>query len=91
MLWGQQNQREKMIISVSSKTPHCKGNESQYIVALLENVLMSIERETRLQEEKGFMKSTDMKSGTDRECCNLGMHPYLSSLLSICLSQIFPL
>jgi hypothetical protein len=54
-----------MILSVSSETPHCKGNESQDIVALLETVLMSTERET-LQEEKGFMKSTEMRSGTDR-------------------------
>jgi hypothetical protein len=31
---------------VSSETPHCKGNESQDIVSLLETVLMSTERET---------------------------------------------
>jgi hypothetical protein len=47
-----------MILSASSKTPHCKGNGSQDIVALLENVLMSLGRETRLQEAKGFVKST---------------------------------
>jgi hypothetical protein len=35
-----------MVLSVSSETPHCKGNESQDIVALLETVLMSTERET---------------------------------------------
>jgi hypothetical protein len=28
---------------------------------------MSTERETGLQESKGFMKSTEMRSGTDRE------------------------
>jgi hypothetical protein len=55
-----------MILSVSSETPHCKGNESQDIVSLLETLLMSTRRETRLQEEKGFMKSTEMISGTDR-------------------------
>jgi hypothetical protein len=47
-----------MGLSVSSETPHYKGNESQDIVTLLETVLMSTERETRLQEAKGFMKST---------------------------------
>jgi hypothetical protein len=47
-----------MVLSVPSETPHCKGNESQDTVALLETVLMSTERETRLQEAKGFMKST---------------------------------
>jgi hypothetical protein len=35
-----------MVLSVSSETPHCKGNESQDIVTLLETVLMSTERET---------------------------------------------
>jgi hypothetical protein len=43
---------------VSYETPHCKGNYIQDIVALLETVLMSTERETRLQESKDFMKST---------------------------------
>jgi uncharacterized protein involved in propanediol utilization len=52
---------------VSSETPHCKGNESQDIVSLLETVLMSTEREMRLQEAKGFMKSMEIRSGTDRE------------------------
>jgi hypothetical protein len=47
-----------MFLSVSFETPHCKGNESQYIVSLLETMLMSTERETPLQEENGFMKST---------------------------------
>jgi hypothetical protein len=56
-----------MILYVSSETPHCKGNESQYIVSLLETLLMSTGRETRLQEEKGFVKSTEMISGTDGE------------------------
>jgi hypothetical protein len=56
-----------MIFFVSSKTPHCKGNESQDIVALLEIVLMSTERETRLQEAKGFMKSKELRWGTDHE------------------------
>jgi hypothetical protein len=50
-----------------SENPHCKGNESQDTATLLETVLTSKERETRLQEEKGFMKSTEMRSGTDRE------------------------
>jgi hypothetical protein len=48
-----------MILSVPSETPHCEGNESQDTVALLEIVLMSIERETQIQEAKGFMKSTE--------------------------------
>jgi hypothetical protein len=56
-----------MILSVPSKAPHCEGNESQYFSTLLETVLMSIERETRLQEEKGFVKYMQMRSGTDRE------------------------
>jgi hypothetical protein len=43
---------------VSSEAPHCKGNESQDIVTLLETVLMSTERETRLQEAKSFLKSS---------------------------------
>jgi hypothetical protein len=47
-----------VVISVSSKTPHGKGNEGQDNVALLETVLMLTERETGLQEAKGFMKST---------------------------------
>jgi hypothetical protein len=55
-----------MILSVSCKTPHCKGNESQDTASLMETVLMLIERETRIQEAKGFMKSTEMISGTDR-------------------------
>jgi hypothetical protein len=54
-----------MVLFVTSETPHCKGNESQDIVALLETVLMSTERETRLREAEGFMKSTWTKSGTD--------------------------
>jgi hypothetical protein len=56
-----------MVLSVPSETPHCKGNESQDTVALLETVPMSIERETRLREAEGFMKSTWTKSGTDEE------------------------
>jgi hypothetical protein len=47
-----------MGLPVPSETSHCKSNESQYTVALLETVLMSTKRETRLQEEKGFVKST---------------------------------
>jgi hypothetical protein len=46
-----------MVLPLSSKTPHCKGNESQDNVALLETVLMSTKRETRRQEEKSFVKS----------------------------------
>jgi hypothetical protein len=46
-----------MVLSVPSETPHGKGNESQDNVALLETILMSIEREMQLQESKGFMKS----------------------------------
>jgi hypothetical protein len=56
-----------MILYVPSKTPHCKGNVSQDTITLLETMLTSTERETRLQEEKGFIKSTEMRSGTDRE------------------------
>jgi hypothetical protein len=37
-----------MFLFVSSETPHCKGNESQYIFSLMETVLMSKKRETRL-------------------------------------------
>jgi hypothetical protein len=33
-----------MVLHVPSETPHCKGNESQDIVALMETVLMSKER-----------------------------------------------
>jgi hypothetical protein len=58
MLWGSMTSKNNDGSLVSSETPHCKGNESQDIVSLLEIVLMSTERETRLQEEKGFMKST---------------------------------
>jgi hypothetical protein len=54
-----------MILFVSYATLHCKGNESQYNVALLETVLMLTRRETRLQEVNGFMKSTKMISSTD--------------------------
>jgi hypothetical protein len=46
-----------VVFPVSSETPHCKGNEIQDTIALLETMLMSTERETRLQEEKGFIKS----------------------------------
>jgi hypothetical protein len=35
-----------MILFVSSETPHCKGNESQDTISLMETVLVSIERET---------------------------------------------
>jgi hypothetical protein len=56
-----------MFLSMSSETPHCKGNESQYNVAHLETMLMSIERATQLQDSKGFVKSIEIRSGTDRE------------------------
>jgi hypothetical protein len=46
-----------MVLPVPSETPHCKGNEIQDNVTLLETMLMSTKRETRLQEVKGFMKS----------------------------------
>jgi hypothetical protein len=39
------------------EAPHCKGNESQDMVSLMETMLMSTEREMRLQEAKGFLKS----------------------------------
>jgi hypothetical protein len=51
-----------MVLSVSSETPHCKGNESQDIVALLETVLMSTDREMQLQEAKGFMNFVEIRS-----------------------------
>jgi hypothetical protein len=35
-----------MVLFVPSENPHCKGNESQDTVILLENVLISTERET---------------------------------------------
>jgi hypothetical protein len=47
-----------MVPCMSFETPHCKGNEIQDTIVLLGIVLMSIDRETQLQEEKGFMKST---------------------------------
>ena len=56
-----------MVLSVSSETHHCTGNESQDIAALLETVLMSTERETQIQEEKGFVRYMVIRSGTDRE------------------------
>jgi hypothetical protein len=56
-----------MVLSMLSETPNCKGNESQDTIALLEIVLMSTERETRLREVEGFMKSTWTKSGTNEE------------------------
>jgi hypothetical protein len=56
-----------MVLSVSSETPHCKGNESQDTVTLLETMLMSTERETRLQEEKGLHEIYWIRSGTDKE------------------------
>ena len=54
-----------VFFSMSSETPHCKGNASQDTVALLETMLMSTERETRLREVEGFTESTWKKSGTD--------------------------
>jgi hypothetical protein len=51
-----------MVLSIPSEAPHCKGNESQDNVALLENVFILTERETQLQEAKGFMKSTEIRS-----------------------------
>jgi hypothetical protein len=56
-----------MILFVPSETPLFKGNESQDTISLLETVLMSIDRETQLQETKGFMKSMEIISWTDRE------------------------
>jgi hypothetical protein len=47
-----------VVLPVSSKTSHWKGNESQNTVTLLETVLMLTKRGTRLQEAKGFVKST---------------------------------
>jgi hypothetical protein len=47
-----------MILYVPSETPHCGGNEIQDIISLLGTVMTSTEREMRLQEAKGFMKST---------------------------------
>jgi hypothetical protein len=35
-----------MVLSVPFENPHCKGNESQDTVSLLEIVLMSTDRET---------------------------------------------
>jgi hypothetical protein len=43
-----------MVLSFSSETPHCKGNESQYTIAFLETVLISTKREMELQEAKGL-------------------------------------
>jgi hypothetical protein len=48
-----------MILFVPSETPHCKGNESQDTTAVMENMMMLTERETRLQEAKGFVKSME--------------------------------
>jgi hypothetical protein len=47
-----------VVLPVPSETSHWKGNESQDTVALLETVLMSTKRGMRLQEAKGFVKST---------------------------------
>jgi len=41
-----------------SKTPHCKGNESQDTVSLMETVLMSTKRGTRFPKANGFVKYT---------------------------------
>ena len=46
-----------MVLFVSSDAPHCKGNESQDTVSLLKTMMMLTEKETQLQEAKGFMKS----------------------------------
>jgi hypothetical protein len=54
-----------VVFPVLSETPHYKGNESQDTITLLETMLMSIERETRLPEEGGFTESTRIKLGTD--------------------------
>jgi hypothetical protein len=45
-----------MVLPVLSETFHCKGNESQDIVSLLETVLMSTKNGDTTQ--KGFVKST---------------------------------
>jgi hypothetical protein len=47
-----------MVLPVLSETSHWKGNESQDTVALLETMLMSAKRGTRLREAKSFVKST---------------------------------
>jgi hypothetical protein len=47
-----------VVLPVPSETSHWKGNESQDTVSLLETVLMSTKRGTRLQEAKGFVRST---------------------------------
>jgi hypothetical protein len=47
-----------VVLPMPPETSHWKGNESQDIVTLLEIVLMLTKRGTRLQEEKGFVKST---------------------------------
>jgi hypothetical protein len=56
-----------MVLFVSFETPHCKGNESEDIVTLLETVWMSTEKETQLQEAKGCMKYMEIRSRNDRE------------------------
>jgi hypothetical protein len=55
-----------MILSVPFENLHCKGNESEDTVSLLETVLVLTERDTRLQEAKGFVKSTEVISGMDK-------------------------
>jgi hypothetical protein len=56
-----------MALSMSFESPHCKGNESQDIVSLLETMLMSTKRETRLQEAKGLYKIHWIRSRADKE------------------------
>jgi hypothetical protein len=47
-----------VVLPMPSETSHWKGNESQDNVSLLETVMMSTKRGTRLREAKSFMKST---------------------------------
>jgi hypothetical protein len=47
-----------MVLPVLFETPYCKGNDIQDTITLMEIVLMSTKRDVRLQEAKGFVKST---------------------------------
>ena len=56
-----------MVIVVPYEYPHCKGNESQDIVVVLENVLMSTEKGDTTPRSKGLHEIHEIRSGTDRE------------------------
>jgi hypothetical protein len=56
-----------MVLSVSYETRHCKGNESQDTITLLENVLMLTEKGDATPRSKGLHEIHWMRSGTDEK------------------------